>query len=295
MSCSDEQSLRDLLAPAAGQLEADLAEWLIEPDTPDALAEAMRYCTAGGKRLRPALAYLAAESAGGSRDTLAVRRAALAVELIHVYSLVHDDLPAMDDDDLRRGRPTAHVQFGQAMAILVGDALQTRAFGLLAEAGAAAAELTAELAIAAGATGMVAGQVADMDLCTVPDGVEGLRYIQRRKTAALLRGAARMGAIAAGSSTQTLTAISDFAEALGEAFQVVDDLLDATGTSDQLGKTPGKDAQAGKKTYVTLLGLDRAEALAGELTDRATAALAPLGQGGEPLARLARLLTDRQH
>jgi geranylgeranyl pyrophosphate synthase len=277
-------------------MEADLQAWLVEPGTPESLADGMRYCTEGGKRLRPALAGLAAEACGGVAEDESVRRAGLAVELVHAYSLVHDDLPAMDDDDLRRGRPTAHVKYGEAMAILIGDALLTRAAGLLAEAPSpAAARLVAELATGAGPIGMVGGQVADMDLCELPDGVEGLRYIHRRKTGSLLRSAARMGAIAADATADDLAAITTFAEQMGLAFQVFDDLLDATGTAEEIGKTPGKDAAAGKRTYVSELGLAAAREMGRELTCDAQAALEPLGRRGERLATLARLLEQRTH
>ena len=198
MGNSGSDKLGLMLAPYARKVESDLQLWLVDDGVPVSLAEAMHYCVlGGGKRLRPALVYLAAEAAGGSEDDEHVRRSAAAIEMVHTYSLVHDDLPAMDDDSLRRGRPTAHVKFGQAMAILAGDALLTRAFGVLAEgpAGGPVAELTGELASAAGAAGMIAGQVADMALCEVPAGLDGLQYIHMRKTAALIRSAARMGAI----------------------------------------------------------------------------------------------------
>lgn len=182
-------SLGELLAPYAQAAEADLAGWLIEPDVPATLAEAMRYCVlGGGKRLRPVLVAMSAEAVGGDAAGPLACRAAVAVELVHAYSLVHDDLPALDDDALRRGRPTAHVKFGQAMAVLTGDALLTRAFAVLAESDdPLAGELARELAAAAGPAGMIAGQVADMNLCAVADGLEGLRYVHARKTAALIR------------------------------------------------------------------------------------------------------------
>ncbi|MCD4824235.1 MAG: polyprenyl synthetase family protein [Phycisphaerae bacterium] len=290
------QSLGDLLGPFARQTEADLETWLIEPSAPAELADGMRYCVAGGKRLRPAMVHLAAQATARQPDEQLVRRAAVAVELVHVYSLVHDDLPAMDDDELRRGQPTAHVKFGEAMAILIGDALQCRAFGLLGEsASALAGRLVAELASAAGQAGMVAGQVADMNLAAVPDGFEGLAGIHLRKTAAMLKAATRMGAIAAGATDEHLRAVSIYAEKLGLAFQLFDDLLDATGTAGQLGKTPGKDAQAGKRTVITELGETKAKARGEELTAQAIEALAPLGTKGKELEQLAQLLTHRKH
>jgi farnesyl diphosphate synthase len=287
--------LTELLAPYADRTESDLKRWLVEPGTPGELAEAMRYCAlGGGKRLRPGLTFMTAEAVGVSNEDEMVRRAAVAVELIQSYSLVHDDLPGMDNDALRRGKPTAHVQFGEAMAILVGDALLTRAFGVLCEAeNVFAPRLSAELARAAGATGMVAGQVADMDLCHIPSGPEGLRYIHLRKTAALIRAAGTMGAICGGPNGEVLDAISQYAESLGLAFQVLDDVLDVTGEADEIGKSPGKDADAGKRTQVTELGLEGAETLGRRLTRDAIEALAPLEEKGRKLRTLAELLVRR--
>ena len=302
----ESETLADLLSPCVAQVEADLASWGVEPGTPAELREAMEYCLAGGKRLRPAITLLSAEATGsgqtdskGEQEEL-IHRAAVAVELIHVYSLVHDDLPAMDDDDLRRGRATAHVKYGQAMGVLVGDALLTRAFGLLADhrikdetTAARTVQLVTELGSAAGSAGMVAGQVADMDLCVVPPGVEGLRYIHVHKTGALLRASARMGAIAGGACEEHLQAVNAYAENLGLAFQLFDDLLDATSTASELGKTPGKDAKSGKRTYLTELGQDEAVELGQKLTDAAINALDPLAERGKKLKRLARLLSQR--
>ena len=294
---SSSVSVERLLRPLARRVEPRLRTWLVEAGTPARLAAALRYCVlGGGKRLRPALVLLAAEAVGGAKDAQTLDRAAVAIELIHCASLVHDDLPAMDDDVLRRGRPTAHVRFGEAMAILVGDALLIRAFGLLAECGEGlAGPLSAELAAAAGAVGMTGGQVADMGLCRVPGGAAGLRYIQARKTAAMIRGAVRMGAICGAASPAILRSVGECGAALGLAFQVYDDLLDATASASALGKTPGKDAAADKRTYVTDLGLDRARALGGRLTARAVRALASLGRRGATLCRLALALAERTH
>jgi len=291
------ETLGELLAPLARRVEADLERHLVEPGTPDALAEAMRYCVlGGGKRLRPSLVYLAAEAVGDGQCGELLARSAVAVELVHCYSLVHDDLPAMDNDLLRRGRPTAHVKFGEAMAILAGDALLTRATGILAgceEPGAA--RLVAELARAAGPAGMIAGQVADMDLCHVEEGIDGLRYIHRHKTGALIRAAARMGALCAHATDEVLEAIASYAERLGLAFQLIDDMLDVTGDTASLGKTAGKDATSDKRTHVDLLGLQRTAALGRELTREASRALAPLGESARTLCRLAELLVQRRH
>jgi len=290
--------LEGLLAPYARRSEEQLARLLVEPETPPALAEAMRYCMlAGGKRLRPAIVWLSAEAVAdgaGGVDVAAAERAAAAVELIHGYSLVHDDLPAMDDDVLRRGRPTAHVKFGEAMAILAGDALLTRAFGVLAEAPTKlAGALAAELAAGAGAAGMIAGQVADMGLSPVAGGLEGVRYIHGRKTAALIRATARMGGLCGGADDRSLSALSDWSEALGLAFQMVDDLLDVTASADEMGKTPGKDADAGKHSAVAVVGVDAAGKLAGELSARAVEALMPLGTAADKLRELTDLLVRR--
>ena len=293
--CTD--SLAGLLEPYARGLDADLAALLVEPGTPDALAEAMRYCVGGGgKRLRPALVRLAAEAFGYVENGPLLRRSAVAVELIHCYSLVHDDLPAMDDDTLRRGRPTAHVRFGQAMAILAGDALLTRAMGLPAESDdPRAIAVTMELARSAGPAGMVAGQVADMALCDVEDGLAGLRYINARKTAALIRAATRIGAICADAGEEDLRAISDYGHCLGMAFQLVDGILDVTGDATTLGKTPGKDADSDKRTHVALLGIEAAGEMARDLTQQARRALQPLGDGAAAMVRLAELLSQRTY
>ncbi|MBT3279600.1 MAG: polyprenyl synthetase family protein [Phycisphaerales bacterium] len=292
---STTRTLGDLLSPLAAQAEAALAQYLPEEASPEALTAGMQYCVEGGKRLRPALVYLAYNACGGGDDELAARCAA-AIEMVHVYSLVHDDLPAMDDDALRRGRPTAHVKFGEAMAILIGDALLTRAMAAIAERGTASAALcVAELATGAGCSGMVAGQVADMELCEVADGLEGLESIHRRKTAALLVAALRMGALAAGASEAQLAALTTYGEKLGLAFQVFDDLLDVTASAAELGKTPGKDAAGGKQTMASLLGLDGAREFGERLTADAVAALAPLGGASEPLTLLAEYLTTRRN
>ncbi len=292
-------ALGEILAPYVRQVEGDLERWLVEPGVPPSLAEGMAYCVLdGGKRVRPALVLISAEAGGGDAADELARRAAVAVELVHCYSLVHDDLPAMDDDALRRGRPTAHVQFGEAMAILIGDALLTRAFGLLGEAKGlqrpeAVGALGAELAGGAGPAGMIAGQVADMGLCEIPDGLAGLRYIHLHKTATLIRAATTMGAICAQAPPKLRSALRRFGEALGLAFQLTDDLLDVTGDAGEIGKATGKDAQAGKRTYAQVLGIAASEDLGRELTKSALETLRPLGERGRKLHRLAELLLAR--
>ena len=290
-------NLADLLDPCARRVEADLDLWLVEAGTPDTLAEAMHYCVlGGGKRLRPALVYLSAEAVSQVDSNELLRRSAVAVELVHCYSLVHDDLPSMDDDALRRGRPTAHVRFGEAMAILTGDALLTRAMGILAESDQdGSAAVAAELARAAGSAGMIAGQVADMSLCDVEEGLAGLRYIHMHKTAVIIRVAGRIGAICARASERQFGAISDYGEKLGLAFQLIDDMLDVTGEAATLGKNPGRDAANNKRTHVGLLGMAPTAEQGSELTLEAVRALEPLGPKAKNLRRLAELLGERIH
>ncbi|MBT3201083.1 MAG: polyprenyl synthetase family protein [Phycisphaerales bacterium] len=296
---TDDAKITDLgalLAPYADKCNQYLDRWLIEPGVPDDLARAMRYCVMnGGKRLRPAMVQLAAE-AGGCDEVEIVGRASVAIELVHSYSLVHDDLPAMDDDVLRRGRPTAHVQFGEAMAILAGDALLTRAVSVLAESNSARAnDLVLELTLRAGPAGMIAGQVADMKLCDVPGGIEGVTYIHMRKTAALLRAAAAMGGIAGGLDDSKIEALGQYGQSLGLAFQVFDDILDVTADAAALGKTPGKDADSDKLTVVAQIGLDAARKLGAELSEQSIAALDSFGPRGDKLIKLADLLIKRTH
>jgi len=260
------------------------------------LERAMRYAAlGGGKHVRPLLAYAAGELAGANPD--AVDSRAAAVELIHAYSLVHDDLPCMDDDTLRRGRPTCHVAFGEATALLAGDALQALAFGLLAGDrhgdGAAACALLAE---AAGADGMAGGQAIDLDSTGTSLSLEALETMHRMKTGALIRAAVRLGA-ACGRPLAPAedTALDSYARAAGLAFQVVDDVLDVEGSAATLGKTAGKDAAQGKPTFVSLLGLPAAKARAEALRGEALAALAPFGRSARRLAELADWIVLRSH
>ena len=281
--------LRDWLEARRADVERALERFLpASPACPPRVGEAMRYSVfAGGKRLRPMLALAAAESVAmaNGRDVSAARAAALptacALELIHTYSLVHDDLPAMDDDTLRRGRPTNHVVFGEGLAILAGDGLLTEAFALMSreprDPGAAPRKLRAicVVAEAAGACGMVGGQAVDLEAAGTGasfDG-DGLRAMHARKTGALIRASAAAGAVMAGASDAQIEAIERFASELGLAFQIVDDILDVEGASADLGKTAGKDAAAGKPTYPALYGLEESRRMAGECVDRALAAL----------------------
>jgi len=293
----------ETLARYAPRVEEALVEALPSgPDTPPDLLEAMRYSLmAGGKRLRPILVLLAAEACGADpRDALP---AACAVEMIHTYSLIHDDLPAMDDDDLRRGQPTSHVAFGEATAILAGDALLTRAFEVLATDlpdPVVAAECCRVLASAAGSDGMVGGQMADLAATdtppeTVDDPLETLGAIHRRKTGRLLAASLELGAVVAGAGEHVRESLVDYGQQIGLAFQVADDLLDVEGDINRTGKTSGRDAQLGKWTYPALAGSDRSRELARNCIESARAAVEPLGEAGEPLSVLAEFVIERDH
>lgn len=290
------------LAPRQGQVEAALRDTLtrLTGDAPAAVVEAMGYSLlAPGKRLRPLLTLLACEAAGGSvADALP---AAVAVEMVHTYSLIHDDLPAMDDDDLRRGRPTCHVAFGEALAILAGDGLLTLAFEVLADgyASSTATVCILELARGAGAAGMIGGQVLDLTADgkirgEVARSVADLEAIHRRKTGALFRSALRMGVYAAGKTDASIVArIDEYGAAFGLAFQVTDDLLDVVGDAATAGKRVNKDADRGKLTYPGLLGVDASRRKAAELGAVAVAAAESFGPAGRPLVDLAKYVVGR--
>jgi farnesyl diphosphate synthase len=265
---------------------------------PHTLHEAMRYAVlGGGKRVRPLLVHAAGEVTGA--DPAACDAAASAVEMIHAYSLVHDDMPCMDDDDLRRGRPTVHKAYDEATALLVGDALQTQAFIVLAQAGAIAAEarlkLVAELALASGSTGMAGGQAIDLQNVGKAMSRDALEAMHRMKTGALLRASVRMGALCGEIDAGGLAALDRYAAAVGLAFQVVDDILDVTADTATLGKTAGKDAAHDKPTYVSLMGLDAARELAAGLRTTAHEALGGFGARATRLAELADLIVLRTH
>ena len=277
------------------RVEAALARW-VPADAPAGLGLAMRYGVLdGGKRLRPLLVRAACEAVEG--DLQAALRAAVAVELIHAYSLVHDDMPCMDNDVLRRGKPTVHVQYGEAAAMLAGDAMQALAFEVLTPdatdgepmAPALLARLWGLLARAAGHAGMAGGQAIDLASIGKPLTEDVLRDMHRRKTGALLQGSVLMGAATGGCDPAALAALSDYGAALGLAFQVVDDILDVTQSSATLGKSAGKDLDANKPTYVTVLGLGEARRQAQALHQQALAALA---RSGLPDAAHLRLLAD---
>nr|WP_315234958.1 farnesyl diphosphate synthase [uncultured Limnohabitans sp.] len=274
------------------RVEAALSD-AIQAESPAALGQAMRYAVLdGGKRLRPLLVLATAEALGDARQSAAALNAACAIELIHAYSLVHDDMPCMDNDVLRRGKPTVHVQFGEAQALLAGDALQTLAFEMLTPqdgsvAASAQATCVALLARASGYQGMAGGQAIDLASVGQRLSEDQLRQMHRLKTGALLLCSVQMGvACAAGVPDAAQTALARFGQALGLAFQVVDDVLDVTADSATLGKTAGKDEAADKPTYVALMGLEAAKAYADDLADQAMQALADTGL---PDARLAAL------
>ncbi len=266
-------------------------------DAPRRLHQAMRHSVlGGGKRMRPLLVHAAGEVFG--TDPHRLDAPAMAVELIHAYSLVHDDLPAMDDDALRRGKPTTHIAFDEATAILAGDALQTRAFSLLAEA-ALPAELRVAclqaLAHASGAAGMCGGQALDIDATGQLQSLDALTRMHALKTGALIRAAVRMGALCGHAPATDLARLDQFADALGLAFQVRDDILDVEASSEQLGKTAGKDVAQDKSTFPALLGMDGAKARLAELSTVMGDALAHYGEEADALRALGRLAIERNH
>ncbi len=298
---SDARSFDRWLREALARIEAFLAERLPgEQAEPVDLHRGMRYAVLdGGKRVRPLLAYAAGELVGA--PTAVVDHAAAAVELIHAYSLVHDDLPCMDDDVLRRGKPTVHVAFGEATAMLVGDALQAQAFGLLADAARAGARpeaivrMLAELACAAGSLGMAGGQAIDLASVGRRIDRDTLQRMHERKTGAMLKASVLMGADCGRPlSADERQALVVYADAVGLAFQIVDDILDVEADSGTLGKTAGKDAQHDKPTYVSLLGLDQSKELAQSLRRQAHSALAGFGVGAGRLGALADMIVLRK-
>lgn len=267
------------------------------PERPESLREAMRYSLlAGGKRLRPILCLAACEMAGGESNK--ALSTAVALEMIHTMSLIHDDLPAMDNDDLRRGRPTNHKVFGEAVAILSGDALLTRAFEMVAlRSPEVPAErllkVVAELSLVSGAPGLVGGQVVDLESEGKEVDLETLEYIHLHKTGALLKASVISGALIAGAEEELLEALSIYARGIGLAFQIIDDILDVTASSDVLGKTAGKDVVADKTTYPKLLGLDESRRRAHQLVEKAKQALKPWHGSSDPLIALADYVISR--
>ena len=291
--------LKDWSAERLERVEQALSAW-VPLQAPARLGEAMRYAVLdGGKRLRPLLVLGAAEAVRGNMD--AALRAACAVELIHAYSLVHDDMPCMDNDVLRRGKPTVHVAFGEATALLAGDALQALAFELLSPEGTSIpdrvqASLCRLLARSAGQAGMAGGQAIDLAAVGKSLTEDELRHMHRLKTGALLQASVTMGAACGETTPQAGRGLEEYGRALGLAFQVVDDILDVTADSATLGKTAGKDALNDKPTYVSLLGLERARGYARQLLDEARAALATTGLADtQALLALAEMVVDRDN
>jgi farnesyl diphosphate synthase len=281
---------------------AELAlDKLLDPANanPARLHEAMRYAAqGGGKRIRPLLVYAAGELGNNSSEEKksALDSAAVAIECIHAYSLVHDDLPCMDDDDLRRGRPTVHKAYDEATALLVGDALQTRAFEVLANAQCEAdtrLAMISALASASGSRGMAGGQAIDLESVGKKLDLTGLKQMHAMKTGALLSCSVQMGGISAKLHSIQMQHLQSYSEALGLAFQIVDDVLDATADSQTLGKTAGKDAANDKPTYVTLMGLDYAQKAAKDLQEIAIASLESFGTQAQALKGLALLVVNR--
>lgn len=266
-------------------------------ECPARLHEAMTYSLmAGGKRIRPVFCIAAYEAAGGSPDEIIPVAASL--ELIHTYSLIHDDLPAMDDDDLRRNKPTNHRVFGEAAAILAGDALLTDAFNIIAGANAAPGiliKVIRELAHACGPEGMVGGQMVDIMLEGKRAGKRELIYIHRHKTGTFIRGAIRIGAIMANASPAKLIALTKYGEKAGLAFQVIDDILDITGTQEEIGKTTGSDIAKSKNTYPSLYGLKKSEEIAKGLINDSLSAIKDFDGKAEPLRAIAKYMLERRN
>lgn len=290
--------LEKYLADKAVFVNNGLKEALAGPDEhPKNLHAAMHYSLfAGGKRLRPILTLASCEAAGGRvEDAL---YAACAMECIHTYSLIHDDLPALDNDDLRRGRPTCHKAFGEAFAILAGDALLTAAFEIIAKTPhpdkGAVVKAVYEAAVAAGSLGMVGGQAADIESEGREIEFPALEYIHIHKTGKLIRASVRCGAILGGAGPDGLRALTRYGESVGLAFQIADDILDVEGSTKDMGKAVGGDAKKGKATYPSLMGVAESRRLAAELVERAVAALSGFDENAEPLRAIAGYITARK-
>ena len=293
------QSFAEFAQNCRLRVDAALDQLFPLGDDPTQLRAAMRYSLFnGGKRVRPILAYAAAEAINPQLPSAALDPVAAALECLHSYSLVHDDLPAMDDDDLRRGKPTCHIAFNEATAILAGDGLQTLAFELLCQAPASAEtrlRLVQTLAQASGAQGMVLGQAIDLAAVDQQLSLQQLETMHRHKTGALIRASVAMGALMAGASDAQLAALDQYAAAIGLAFQVQDDILDVTADTHTLGKQQGADIARNKPTYVSLLGLEAARSKARDLHQQAQDALAGLGTSAERLRQLASYIVERGH
>ena len=292
-------NLADYLSQQQKTVDAALDRFLPSETTfPARVHEGMRYSIfAGGKRLRPVLALAAAEACQGEEKN--ALPSACAVEIMHTYSLVHDDLPCMDDDDLRRGRPTSHKVYGEGLAVLIGDALLTETFHILAETIPTERyplkSLIQEFALCGGSQKLIGGQVLDLEGEGRTPSLDELIKIHENKTAALLTTSLRLGAMSANASVEQLAALTDFGYHLGLAFQVIDDILDVTQSTEMLGKTAGKDAGAEKSTYPAVLGLEKSRQEADRLTKKALAALEPLRPHHQRLEEIAHYLLDRDY
>lgn len=284
---------KSYLQDCANRTNSALEQILPSGETrPERLHQAMRHSVfSGGKRLRPALCIAACEACGGTAEQAI--RAACALELLHTYTLIHDDLPAMDDDTLRRGRPTCHIAFDEATAILAGDALLTLAFEVLAEIPTIGSALALELARATGSRGVIAGQAEDLAAEGQTPNADLVEYIHLNKTAALIRAACRMGGTCAGANPQTLTTLTTYGESIGLAFQLIDDLLDESSTEEELGKNIGSDKEKGKMTWPAVHGISATQQRADELTTAATQAAQSL-PNGDTLTALAQLMATRR-
>ena len=304
LSIVNNMDFNTLLHEKAELINHTLAQLLASQQIDSKLKESLKY-TLGtpGKRVRSALVLWCCELAGGQVNRNA-EIAAAAIEMVHTYSLVHDDLPALDDDDLRRGLPTCHKAFDEATAILTGDALLTLAFEILAkeiDEPTIAVKLIAQLAQDAGPSGMIAGQMADIKTSMLDTGcsssiqnrVSRIEYIHTNKTAKMFRCAAAMGAICGGASKQQIDQLSEYGLKIGLGFQIADDILDVSASSEQLGKTAGKDAKAAKCTYPAVVGIDKARELEKKLADEAVAVLRPLGKKADTLRQLAMAMLER--
>jgi geranylgeranyl diphosphate synthase, type II len=291
--------MKDYIISRQKMVEEALQSYLPKPSIkPKTIHKAMRYSVfAGGKRLRPILCLAAAECCGG--EASAALPLACAIECIHTYSLIHDDLPCMDNDDLRRGMPTSHKVFGEAIAVLAGDALLTFAFELAAQVPGwprhSLKDVIRELAIASGSRSLIAGQVLDLESEGKSVSLPMLRFIHESKTAALLRATVRLGAMSANATPARLECLSEFGMALGLAFQVIDDILDVTQSSETLGKSAGKDLVSEKATYPSLIGLEASRKVAKRLTEEAHRTLMPFARKAEILHGLADYLLDREY
>jgi geranylgeranyl diphosphate synthase type II len=291
--------LEKYLSEKAALVNDTLKRLLVREDEyPQSLHKAIHYSLfAGGKRIRPVLTLASAQAVGGSADD--ALPAACAIECIHTYSLIHDDLPAIDNDELRRGRATCHKVFGEAMAILAGDALLTVAFELMSEGLKTvpdpALRAIYELSRAAGSTGMIGGQVVDIESEGKEISFPMLEYIHTHKTGKLMLASVRCGAILGGASVKELESLTDYGRSIGLAFQIADDILDVEGDSAELGKSTGTDALLGKATYPSLLGLDESRTRAGELVERAVDALSDFTEAADPLREIARLIVTRKN